>query len=188
MKPVLAILAGHHGTGTGASFEDRDEWTLAREDALALFDELLRDGIVTPVLEPVEQDNDIHEKAPITRAARWAIAQKADAVIELHYNSFFTTNCSGHTVKANKLTPFVDCMARALDALPNRRRDTEINAGMILCNELGATPSVLIEPAFIFEPIVETVEWRPMLVAALKQGLYKYFENMPGKADRQKGR
>jgi N-acetylmuramoyl-L-alanine amidase len=46
---------------------------------------------------------------------------------------------------------------------------------MKLCNLVEPIPSVLLEPAFIFNDIIMTPEWRPQLVAAIKNGLYKYF-------------
>ena len=174
-KPIIAILAGHHGIGTGASLRWNDEWNLAWEDKLNLFHELTRDGILHPVMEPVVDDMDPHERTPITRAARWAMSQKADAAIELHYNSMEEPKYSGHLVCSNRMTPFVSCMADALDVLPNRRRDTIINVDFLLPKLLDPIPCVLLEPAFIFEPIVGTHQWRPQLVLAIKHGLYKYF-------------
>lgn len=179
MKPVLAILVGHHGlgTGTGTSRDGRDEWALARGDALELYLQLTRDGIIEPHLEPIaEDDNPAEGKSDsLLRSARWALVQKLWAVIEIHYNSFTTDKPSGHLVCSNRMTPFVECMARALDVLPNRRRDTVINAGFVLPSLLDPVPFCLLEPAFIFEPLVAEVLWRPMLVAAIKAGLYKYF-------------
>jgi hypothetical protein len=66
-------------------------------------------------------------------------------------------------------------MARALDTLPNPHRDTIIKADFTLPRLMEPIPCVLLEPAFIFEEIVGTPEWRPMLVAAIKAGIYKYF-------------
>jgi hypothetical protein len=175
MKPVLAILAGHHGIGTGASFADRDEWALARGDALELYLQLAHDGIVTPVLEPIAEDNAPGEHNPRERSAKWALLQKASAAIEVHYNSFATTAPSGHCVCSNRMTPFVAAMVRALDTLPNPHRDTLINVDYEIPRLMDPTPCVLLEPAFLFEDIVGEVSWRPMLVAAVKSGIYTYF-------------
>jgi len=170
---VVCILAGHHGPKTGASYNGLDEWTLVRHDAGELFVALQRDGILTPMLEPY--DDDPSEGRPILRAARWCKAHNADAVIEFHYNSHTSTTPTGHCVVSNKLTPFVTCMANALDVLPNKRRDTIINEGFILPRLVEPIPCVLLEPAFIFEACVVLPEWRAMLVSAVKEGLYKYF-------------
>ena len=175
VKPIIAILAGHHGAGTGATFKDRDEWVLVREDICELYVQLKHDEILQPVVEPIREDSDPREQKSHLRSARWAMSQKADAAIELHYNSYTSTSPTGHLVASNKLTPFVTCMADALDVLPNRRRDTIINVDFLLPKLLDPTPCVLLEPAFIFEPIVGTHQWRPQLVLAIKQGLYKYF-------------
>lgn len=172
-KPIVAILAGHHGRGTGASTVERDEWELVRKDAGELFVALQRDSIVTPMLEPYDDDPKVAR--PIERAAKWCIAHKADVVVEFHYNSFSNTQPAGHCVVSNKLTPFVETMADALDVLPNKRRSTIINEDFILPRLLGAIPCVLLEPAFIFEDGITKPEWRPMLVSAVKSGLYKYF-------------
>lgn len=174
-SPIVAILAGHHGIGTGASSFGRDEWSLARGDALEPYLQLSLDGIITPVLEPIAEDNDAAESAPLIRAARWALSQGAAAAIDLHYNSYETTFPSGHLVCSSRMTPFVECMARALDVLPNKRRDTIINSAFILPRLMDPIPCVLLEPAFIFESCVGLPDWRALLVAAIKGGLYKYF-------------
>jgi hypothetical protein len=176
MKQIVAILSGHHGIGTGASFADRDEWALARGDALELYLQLTRDGIVKPVLEPIAADDTPLEKDPIPRAALWALSNKPAAVIELHYNSFDTTKPRGHCVVSNKMTSLVEAMAKGLDMLPNPHRDTIIDAGFQLPRLVDPIPCCLLEPAFIFELIVTETSWRPMLVAAIKGGIYKYFE------------
>jgi hypothetical protein len=175
MKPVLAILGGHHGLGTGASFKERDEWRLATEDAIELCRQLYRDGIIEPRMEPIAQNDAPTDPMPITRSARWVLAQKPDAVIELHYNSFDTPTVSGHLVCSNTMTPFVEAMARCLDVLPNQKRGTIINVDFLLPKLLDPIPCCLIEPAFLFEKIIVDPTWRPMLVSALKNGLYKYF-------------
>jgi N-acetylmuramoyl-L-alanine amidase len=175
MKPTLAILAGHHGRGTGSSAGAIDEWALAHRDALELYLQLDRDGIITPALEPIAEDNTPGELNPRERAAAWALKHKPAAVIELHYDSFETSKPAGHSVCSNRLTPFAEVMDRALDALPNPHRSMIIDAGFQIPRLLDPIPCVLLEPAFIFEPIIETCEWRPMLVAAIKAGLYKYF-------------
>lgn len=175
MKPILAILCGHHGIGTGASFEGRDEWKLATEDGIELCRQLYRDGIIEPRMEPIAQDNTPGEKQPILRSARWALSQKPQAVIELHYNSEPSATAEGHLVVAGSASPFVDAMSHALDALPNRKRPDIIDAGFILPRLVAPTPCCLIELAFLFEKIVVDPTWRPMLVAALKTGFYKYF-------------
>jgi N-acetylmuramoyl-L-alanine amidase len=182
MKPIIAILAGHHGIGTGASSKGRDEWALARGDALELYLQLARDGIVTPVLEPIAEDDSPGERNPRARSAKWALAQKVSAAIEIHYDSFEKPTPHGHHVCSNRLTPFVEAMARALDTLPNPHRDTQINVEYEIPRLMDPIPCVLLEPAFIFEPIVGTPEWRPTLVAAIKQGVYAYFagEEMHG--------
>lgn len=176
MKPVIAILCGHHGIGTGAAFKERDEWSLARGDALELYLQLRRDGIIKPVLEPIAEDDNPSEGKhdSLLRCARWALSQKPAAVVEIHYNSFETSKPSGHFLCSNAMTPFVEVMADALDVLPNPRRDTIIDAGYVVASLVDPIPYVLLEPAFIFEPCVGEPSWRPMLVAAIKRGLYKY--------------
>jgi hypothetical protein len=175
-KPILAVLCGHHGRGTGASKGNRDEWTLARGDALELYLQLDRDGIITPVLEPIADDANVAEKNPRARAAKWALLQGASAAIELHYNSFFTEAfVAGHCVCSNRMTPFVEAMVRAMDTLPNRHRDTRINVEYEIPRLMDPIPCVLLEPAFIFEACVALPDWRPMLVVAIKQGIYTYF-------------
>lgn len=175
MKPIVAILAGHHGRGTGATSFGRDEWELAWWDKFELFAALMHDNIVYPVMEPVAEDMDPREHAPITRAARWALSQKPAVIIDLHYNAMETPGYEGHLVVSNTMTPFVEAMERALDTLPNRHRDTIINADFLLPKLVDPIPCVLLEPAFIFEPCVGNPQWRPMLIAAIKAGIYGYF-------------
>lgn len=175
MKPVVAILAGHHGRGTGASYRERDEWALARADALELYLQLSRDGLTHPILEPIAADDNPGEIEPLVRSALWALSNKASAAIELHYNSFETTKPSGHCVVSNRMSSLVEHMARALDTLPNKRRETIINAGFKLPRLLEPIPCVIVEPAFIFEDLLRDQSFAAMLLAALKRGVYSYY-------------
>lgn len=192
MKPIVCILIGHHGKGTGASDVDSDEWQLSAADAEALYFRLLEDGYVVPIIEPIEQDSNVDEKNPRERAAAWAKAQNANVVLELHYNSFETTTPEGHLVTTNAPSSFANIMSLALGALPNSSRGVLIQENLEIPKRLAPTPCILLEPAFIFEAVVDTITWRPMLVNAIVSGIYKYFhivakttlEPMPNPVDR----
>ena len=172
MTPRVAILAGHYGPGTGASFEGRDEYTLARRDALMLYAELLRDELVIPMLEPVEANT----VAPIATAARWVVAQKATIAVEMHYNSHAgEPRATGNEVVAANATPLALAMDKALATLPNKHREWKLVSNLLLPKLLDPVgiPCVLVEPAFIWEPQVETPEWPAQVAAAVKAGIYK---------------
>ena len=49
MKKV-GVIVGHHGPGTGCSWDGRDEWSLAFDDATEIFKAFLIDGHVMPKL------------------------------------------------------------------------------------------------------------------------------------------
>jgi len=178
MRPRVAILAGHYGPGTGASWQGRDEWTLARRDALMLYAELLRDEIlVPPALEPFEETAKLTKLGSIRQAARWAMTLPAHAIVELHYNSAASQDMkiAGNELVVGNKGVYADTLDRALAALPNRHRDIKVRPELELFKCLPYHPVVIVEPAFIWEPQVETGEWSAQVAVALKHGLYKYF-------------
>jgi hypothetical protein len=181
LKPIVAILAGHHGPGTGAHARDNDEWSLARRDSLMLFSQLLREDLITPELEPMENTAILDKHTAIEAAATWVKLTGANACIELHYNSCETKDekIAGNELVAPAINHFTATLDKWLSTLPNRHRAIKIEPDMLLFKHLEGAPVAIIECAFIWEPEIDKPEWASMVAAALKRGLYKYFEGWP---------
>jgi len=191
MKKV-GILVGHHGAGTGTKYDDLDEWTLAKQDAERLQTRLQADGDFFPVLIAV--DRDAHPWNVIDRTfglnggrnirirANWALEKQVDIAIELHYNSFTDSTVHGHEVLVPR-QPSADArrLGRQInqgmtDAFTNRNRGTKESGVMILKTLGPKIPTVLVEPAFIFEPLVRSADWRDRYIEVLANGVRKYFK------------
>ena len=166
----VALIVGHIGPGTGATFEDRDEWSMARIDAQNLYDELKHSGDATPLYLSINRDelrwkilgDLLTDKTDDKIKARWIREVRADLAIDFHYNSAQDTRARGHEIIAPEFNYLAQCMDAALDILPNKHRDPIINNGFRLFRKLEGSdiPSVIIEPAFIFEPDVISAGWR----------------------------
>jgi len=178
----IALLVGHHGKGTGASFTDkegreRDEYVWAWMDAHTIGKELEARGHRVEVMH-VDRDNP-RDRAFATlfadrgglaacnidvRAA-WAVAFGADVAIEFHYNSAEDQNAKGHEVLIDDNEPV---------GSPSERIATLIHDNLSLAHALhpsrgvkrarlrvtellrrSGVPCCLLEPAFLFESILD---------------------------------
>ena len=178
-KPIIAILAGHYGSRTGASYGTHDEWSYARRDALMLYSELIRDDVLMPILEPLETKQGNNKLKSIREAAAWANMHNAAVVIEFHYNS---ADSQDRNIKGNELvvpseTAFSVVLDKALATLPNKHRRILVDPELELFENIDV-PVAIIESAFVWEPEIETPEWGAMLAVAVKQALYKYFKGV----------
>ena len=188
-RPRVAIIVGHYGRGTGARYPVdaelvgdpvavRDEWTLASHYAIALYRELARDKLLSPTVFSVDRDTvpwrlfDLSSRSTLDIKLRWIDLVDPDAVVECHYNSFGDERVAGNEVVVPKNDEFAKCMAGAFSALPNPNRSTKVMSLKIFRSR---KPTVVLEPAFLAEKIIESARWVPMVAVAAKQGLYKYF-------------
>jgi hypothetical protein len=191
----VGILVGHYGAGTGCSWEGRDEWIFAHSDAWEIFNGLMSQSRQTgfeiaPVVISINREMSpwiyidravgLYKSRNIDIRAEWAADVKCDAVVELHYDSFETTEPSGHTIFVNQeestaSMTLATCIKNKFPALGNRCRGIK-NASMRILNKLESSgiPCVLIEPAFIFEPGVVKVDWRAKYAAAVRDGILDF--------------
>lgn len=183
----VALIVGHIGRGTGATFNDRDEWSLAREDAQRLYMSLMRHDDIMPVYFEINRDelrwkilgDLLDDKTDDTIKTNWVREVRADCVIDFHYNSHPDTRANGHEIIAPTMDRFATCIEASLDMLPNRHRDAIVNNGFRLFERLenDGIPSVIIEPAFLFEPVVGDKSFHVQLIDALQWGLERYIHD-----------
>ena len=180
----VALIVGHIGKGTGATFENRDEWSIARDDARRLYMSLMNHDDIVPSYFEINRDelrwsilgDLLNDKSDDSIKANWVRTVRADCVIDFHYNKFKDASVSGHLIVAPEMNRFATCIYAALEMLPNRHRDPIVNNGFRLFQRLenDGIPSVIIEPAFIFEPAAGDKSFHVQLVDALKWGLERY--------------
>ena len=182
MKHKVALIVGHYGPGTGCSTTGRDEWTLAQKDVELLYSELLREQLIQPLMFYIDRrelrwsilGDLLTTRNQIFIKSNWASAVQAAVAIEFHYNSAIRI-AEGNLIVAPMMSHFAQRMDRALTTLPNRHRDPIINSRFYLFQFMQDMPTIILEPAFIFEDAIDNDAWRPMLVAAVKHGIYDYF-------------
>lgn len=196
MKRKLGIMVGHYGLGTGASYELRDEWALAMQDATELSSRLLLDGFVEPIIISIDRANmtwHIVDKCfrdagglsrkNINLRAEWATSAQCDLAVELHYNSYTDASVIGHEVLVYRDAPIEGpsrCFAHEIIAQLNERFPQHRNRGIkdrgiaILRLLDKIMPIVLVEPAFIFEEILDRTTWREEYADALKSAVYRF--------------
>ena len=183
MKHNIALIVGHYGPGTGCSTNGRDEWALAQKDVELLYSELLREQLVRPLMFNIDHrelrwkilGDLLTTRNQIAIKANWASAVQAIVAIEFHYNSADIAAVEGNLIVAPMMSQFAQFMDRALATLPNRHRDPIINSKFYFFQFMQDIPTIILEPAFIFEDAIEQDDWRPMLVSAVKHGIYDYF-------------
>jgi hypothetical protein len=199
----VGILVGHYGARTGAGFHDRDEFTLAAEDAFSLARSIERDGLLDPVVIVVDQTLhpwDLVQKTSkislpsflggagnIDTRAAWAIRDGVQAAVELHLNrSVLNTlgllEAEGHEVyirrrpgvRTRRLGQIL--LEEMNVVLGNRNRGLKEKNFRILRKLHAANiPAALLEPAFLAEGAVTKKAWRDQYVGAVKAALYRYF-------------
>ena len=193
MKPMkkVGILVGHYGKGTGAKYEVLDEWTLARDDAMMLQTRMMSEGDIFPIVIVIDrQDHPWNiiertfglrgEKNILLREA-WAIEKGIDLALELHYNSFSDPSVHGHEVLIPRdPSPDARRLGRLINdgmtnVFPNKNRGVKESGVMILRKLSDRIPAVLIEPAFIFEELVQSPAWREKYVEILAESVRKFF-------------
>jgi len=185
-RPTAALIVGHYGRGTGATYPPhalatgaviKDEVALANRDAVNVFGELARDNLVTPLIFSIDRHVPVWKYVHLTTSIqldiklRWIEDVKPDVVVEFHYNSFSDESVEGNEVVAAGLTPFAGVMAHALHALPNKSRATKVKRLKIF---RATPPTVIVEPAFLAEKRVESIRFAAMVAVAVKHGVYKY--------------
>lgn len=183
----IALIVGHIGKGTGATFGDRDEWTMARRAARECYMELMHSGVAIPLFFEINRAElrwrilgDLLDDATDDKIkSHWVRETHADAVIDFHYNSADDTRAKGHEIIVPAMSRFARCMDAALDMLPNRHREPIINNGFRLFRKLADTDiePVIIEPAFIFEKWVGDPAHVRMLATALIWGITRYIND-----------
>lgn len=180
-----AIIVGHIGKGTGSSHQDLDEWEQAKNDAYLLYYRLLRSIDIRPLIFVIDRKDlfwkilgkHLTDESDDYIKANWIKESKPDCVIDLHYNSFKNTLPHGHEI----ITPSKDdylgkCMDTALDILPNKHRSKIVEAHMRLFRHLKGSgiPSVILEPAFIFNPCVRDDSFHQRFITAMEWGLTRF--------------
>lgn len=175
----LAILVGHYGRGTGASWQGRDEWALALADARALEERLIQEGRLGPLLFFIDQDTKDQGIAwttprQIAVKLRWLADVKPDAALELHYNSAEDEGAAGNELCYYQLGDLPVEIGEAMKSLPNKHRGIKYRDNLrILKTEI--CPIAIVEPAFIFEPQVGGPEFRAAVVEALHRGINAFY-------------
>ena len=180
----IALIVGHIGVGTGATWNDRDEWTMARRAARDLYIELMHNDVAMPLYFEINRrelrwrilGDLLDDRTDDKIKANWLQETRADAVIDFHFNSADDTRAKGHEIIAPEMSRFALCMDAALDMLPNKHRDPIINNGFRLFRKLAGTDiaPVIIEPAFIFENGIDEPEFGKLLTSALAWGIARY--------------
>lgn len=180
----IALIVGHIGKGTGATFGERDEWTMARRAARDLYIELMHSDAAMPLYFEINRDelrwrilgDLLDDRTDDSIKANWLQETRSDAVIDFHFNSAADTRAKGHEIIAPEMSRFARCMNAALDILPNRHRDPIINNGFRLFRKLDGTgiAPVIIEPAFIFEKGIDEPAYHKTLTTALVWGITRY--------------
>lgn len=183
MKPQVGIIVGHYGRGTGASHRGRDEWGLALQDAYDLYRQLYNEDLVQPLFFYINREELrwkilgelLSATTSLSIKVNWLRELRPAFALELHYNSYFEP-ARGHEVLAPEYSRLAGILARELDALPNRSRETKIRTDLHIlrgAKEAGI-PLVITEPAFLCEDVIDSDTWRPQLVRVLKKGVYEY--------------
>jgi len=121
--------------------------------------------------------------------AQMAKLKACDLLIELHYNYFADHAVSGHEAHvfpgdAASADWARLIMAEMEQAFPgHRERGVKESEFKILSLMSPTIPTVLMEPAFIFEDILDGDDWRDKYVGALVAATYRYLElDEPGEA------
>ena len=182
MKKTVAIIVGHYGPGTGASCDGRDEWTMAFDDALALYESILHDGKIWPKMFYIDRrefrwrilDDLMTSGRTLRIKYNWTNEVQPDACLELHYNSAADNHAHGNELLVFEKSTFSDIMDLALTNLPNKHRPLKERPDLFLLRKLQDIPTAIIEPAFIFENCVVEDNWRSSYVSVLKNGLYHF--------------
>jgi len=194
MKRRVAILVGHHGPGTGASFDTRDEWTYSMAAAGLLSNMLVKDGIEASVVfidhrQPmwVAVSSELGEKGGLKVRnqeirAKWAATIGVDCAVELHMNSAVDHDVAGHEVIVDDDEPVNSPshnLAKSINTALGLAFPGHPNRGVKLMKlqvlDMLRTfhiPCCLVEPAFLFEDLVaDERAWRENYTAALFAGI-----------------
>ena len=203
MKEKVCIIAGHYGRGTGAVYEGRDEFELAKRDTLELYYRIFTDNLVQPFFFHIDREDFrwkilgdmLSTKTQISIKANWVRAIKPACAIELHYNSAEKVtlavdpetgasrrireplvSVSGHEVVTPEESEFALCIDKALDGLENKKRRLFVKNNLLLFRRLKSSgvPTIIIEPAFIFEDGIETDEWTRLVAEVVSKGIYSF--------------
>lgn len=180
----IAMIVGHIGPGTGAVWNDRDEWEMARHAAkMAWFSLVHRDDLIMPYYFHINKcemrwhilDYLLNDRTDDLIKANWIKYIKPDVVIDFHFNSFHDERANGHEIIAPSDTYFAQCMDAALDILPNRHRNMIINPSYRLFQHLDGTgiDAVIIEPAFIFESCIDE-HFESRLITSIIWGIERF--------------
>ena len=200
MKRKLGILVGHYGPGTGTSHEAIDEWTMAFVDAGYLMrmicaklpdvDPIVividrRTAMWTSVGSELNERGGLKDRNQELRA-RWAIASGCEAFIELHYNADPTGKAHGHEtfyddneMDGSGAVKFAGLIAAALTAEFTEHPNRGAKPGRYQVLDIARrsmVPAVIVEPAFITEPLIAAPDWHERYARALVDGIGKYFE------------
>ena len=119
--------------------------------------------------------------------ARWAISAGCEAFIELHYNSDAAHAGKGHEVyyddgecvggdAANLANEIVVALTNEFPEHPNRGAKPGRYQVLDIARKLSI-PAVIVEPAFIHEPLVVTPTWRERYVRAMVSSLSTFFSD-----------
>ena len=174
---TIAILVGHFGKGTGNSWNDRDEYEWAWMDAHTISKML--EGLGHRVIMGYVDRDDIRDRAFAMEfaekgglkdrnhaiRANMAIVAKADCAVEFHYNGFTDTSVKGHEVLIDNDEPegsksevlarqIHDNLSIVMPLHPQRG----VKRQRLIVTELlrrAGIPCCLVEPAFLFESILE---------------------------------
>jgi len=178
----LAIIAGHHGPGTGAAYLDRDEWAFNVQTAVALYSRIAGEGSLPCDLRYVNQSfpGPHAEEQIFELKAAWARGIGATHVIEIHYNS--QEDLKAPLAEGNELlwnvgteAHWVACLQNGLATLPNPHRPGFAGPHKRIFTILPELQVAIVEPAFLFEDRILEPSWIPTVCNALKAGLYEYF-------------
>jgi N-acetylmuramoyl-L-alanine amidase len=197
------ILVGHYGSGTGASFNTRDEFELAAADAFELARQLERDGLIAPsvivadqTLHPWDLVQKISRISPpsflggwgnIDLRAEWAIRDGVDVALEFHLNrsrlnDWGLVEAEGHEVFIRRkpglrTRRLGEILLEEMNVLlGNRNRGLKEKNFRILRKLHAANiPAALLEPAFLAERVIGSSRWRAQYIGAIKGALYRYF-------------
>jgi len=203
VRPIIGISVGHYGPAVAfegmdradvcTSHLDRDEWTYSRNDMVSLIRKFGMGGLVYP--EPVCIDARHIDWRAVSRVhgfvgnydirlrAQMAKLKECDLLIELHYNYYSDHAVSGHEAHVfggeDKSAEWAEMILGEMDgAFPeHRNRGVKESEFKILQLMQGAMPTVLMEPAFIFEDILEDTEaWRERYTTALVAATYRFLD------------
>lgn len=189
----IGILVGHFGRGTGASYENRDEWILSRRDAFLVQNLLNQDEemqadviILDHKMHPFDLLLPLLSKwgylsfkniLNIDLRAAWAIRSELDLAIELHYNSAINKSAEGHEIFISRDASqgsliLAGAISRQLNLrIGNKDRGIKRKNFRILRKLNPHIPVCILEPAFIWEPAVGVDKWALQYARALRDGI-----------------